>query len=154
MKLLTLSAKVKAQGYTLDKDGLEDHIYKIEDYDKFLDQPLTLGMFVPCKDGKPLGEPEGYRIWASLGCPNREAKSHANLIAYEKAKEAVIFEGFKISNEVGFISNGIYRIDFEPSAIFHFAIYTKQIGDCINMRTYTLRDLSTATIDNPLKLTK
>ena len=60
----------------------------IENYAKFLKQPLKLEMFVPCdNDGNILEEPQ--MIERKVGFDEEE------VIVYKKAKEKVLFEGFK-----------------------------------------------------------
>lgn len=58
----------------------------ILNYAKFLKQPLTLGMFVPCDvDGNVLEEPEN---------PKKSPEHMRKYDSYVKAKERVLFEGF------------------------------------------------------------
>ena len=59
----------------------------IENYAKFLKQPLKLEMFVPCdEDGNVLEEPNGIDTAIETGYFHD----------YNKARENVLFEGFKI----------------------------------------------------------
>ena len=63
-----------------------------EKYAHFLNQPLTLGMFVPCdEDGNVLEEPEKWSESWSFEKKSKVSKKNEN---YIKAKERVIFEGF------------------------------------------------------------
>lgn len=62
---------------------------RIIKYTKFLKQPLTLGMFVPCDEkGNVLEEPYFDGI-------NEVYYTHAKHW-YEEAKEKVLFEGFEL----------------------------------------------------------
>lgn len=74
----------------------ESTLKLIYNYGKFLKQPLTLGMFVPCDlDGNLLEEPQAYRTqicfdeW-DMVYDEKECKE------YQEAKERVLFEGFEI----------------------------------------------------------
>lgn len=74
------------------KCGNEPRLLRIEKYAKFLKQPLTLGMFVPCDDdGNALKEQDVSEFhpsdWKEISRQNSE---------FEKAKEKVLFEGFKL----------------------------------------------------------
>jgi hypothetical protein len=91
----------------------EARLQKIYQYSLFLKQPLKLGMFVPCdKDGNFLEEPkkEAYEVGAGVKCGgwdylyNSEDKAigyynkpqfDKDLLKYQKAKEKVLFNGFK-----------------------------------------------------------
>lgn len=66
-----------------EKKGLQNtdrhlRFEKILKYANFLKQTLTLGMFVPCVDNEPFNY-----------------SKHGNAEQYEKAKEKVLFKGFK-----------------------------------------------------------
>lgn len=61
-------------------------------YANFLNQPLTLGMFIPCDSkGKPLKEP--FTVGAKM-------KHHQlqHLDKFKQAKERVLFEGFRLTD--------------------------------------------------------
>ena len=65
----------------------------IENYAKFIKQPLKLEMFVPCDEyGDILEEPEYYE----QRLPNMMTEYNDEIYRYEQAKEKVLFEGFKI----------------------------------------------------------
>ena len=70
----------------------------IENYAKFLKQPLKLEMFVPCdEDGNVLGEPEIYSQWVRENF-NDELENEERINQckdYHQAKEKVLFEGFE-----------------------------------------------------------
>ena len=71
----------------------------IENYAKFLKQPLKLEMFVPCdEDGNVweyLPTKEEWE-WAQKDSAYAEQSFKQKEYYYEKAKERVLFEGFKI----------------------------------------------------------
>jgi len=87
-------------------------------YDAFLKQPLTLGMFVPCDlDGNVLEEPEkwaNFLEYSSVKVPNLKPE----LYDYAKAKERVLFDGFKICNRiesVKCVENGDFHFSYESA---------------------------------------
>ena len=63
----------------------------IENYAKFLKQPLKLEMFVPCDDDGNILENPDETIYKEK---DKECYGW-DMIDYEKAKEKVLFEGFK-----------------------------------------------------------
>lgn len=66
----------------------------IENYAKFLKQPLKLEMFVPCdEDGNVLEEPKIEEEYVDEHTTQIFAQYQYDL---DKAKEKVLFEGFKI----------------------------------------------------------
>ena len=70
----------------------------IENYAKFLKQPLKLEMFVPCdEDGNlweyPLTKEEWE--WAQKDSADAEQSFKQKEYYYEKAKEKILFEGFE-----------------------------------------------------------
>lgn len=69
-------------------------------YAKFLKQPLTLGMFVPCdENGKVLEEPEN---------PKKSPEHMRKYDSYVKAKERVLFEGFYLEHNSVMTPQGGY----------------------------------------------
>lgn len=69
----------------------------IENYAKFLKQPLKLEMFVPCDDyGNVLKEPINYNIWEELHYNNGKKEKGTigfdEHLKYQKAKEKVLCE--------------------------------------------------------------
>ena len=64
----------------------------IENYAKFLKQPLKLEMFVPCDDsGNVLEEPTNYEKRLS----NMMTEYNDEVYTYNQAKERVLFKGFE-----------------------------------------------------------
>jgi hypothetical protein len=80
---------------TKSKDLMETPLQKLNrhiSYANFLNQPLTLGMFVPCDDdGNVLDEPLNYKDWLkkSVGVPYILDLSQYE--EYQKAQSKVIF---------------------------------------------------------------
>lgn len=71
-------------------------------YAKFLKQPLTLGMFVPCdEDGNIIEEP--------MYDPANAQYYESHLYAYHNAKDRVLFEGFYIQTNFSKKENKTYR---------------------------------------------
>lgn len=102
-KLISMTGFVKevlkfkeSEYYEYDSNDNDKALNKIESYNEFLLQPLTLGMFVPCslENGMPLNDnglvdSEGYVL------------DEIEFKEYQKAKERVLFEGFGY-DEMGF----------------------------------------------------
>ena len=71
----------------------------LEKYAKFLKQPLKLEMFVPCDDDGNVWEYPPTKEeweWAQKDSADAEQSFKQKEYYYEKAKERVLFEGFKI----------------------------------------------------------
>jgi hypothetical protein len=94
-----------------------------KNYANFLKQPLTLGMFVPCKpNGKKMTDP------SVVACQELLEYDESD---YQQAKERVFFEGVdaKTAKQIMVLCNtveeAVYKFDFEreltPTAL-------KQIG--------------------------
>lgn len=65
-------------------------------YDDFLEQPLTLGMFVPCdSQGNVLEEPKKCQ-YAFGDQMVSEKQWNRDCQQYQQAKDRVLFEGFKV----------------------------------------------------------
>ena len=99
-ELPTLSEFVIAVGIThVDSPINEQDIY---DYNDFIRQPITKGMFVPCdEEGNVLDH-----IECSADCVYLESPCQCNLEKlkklkqYQQAKERVLFEGWEITVDV------------------------------------------------------
>lgn len=75
--------------------GIRDKVVEIRNYAKFLKQPLTLGMFIPCDlEGNVLVEP------SFSGVVEDEQYYGAEMDVYQEAKERVLFEDSEIKNEI------------------------------------------------------
>lgn len=77
---------------------------EIGNYANFLNQPLTLGMFVPCgEDGEVLKEPneKDEQFYGAYGISNlNKAKNK-----FEAAKDRVLFEGFEVMKDFLFLKS-------------------------------------------------
>ena len=93
-------------GKTLKDKSDKDYRFLRDKYDLFLEQPLTLSMFVPCgDDGEVLGEPMSYKKY--LNVSNTMSGSDILLCQqYQQAKERCLFEGFEAVNDE-LINNGV-----------------------------------------------
>jgi len=91
---------------------------KIKAYANFLNQPLTLGMFVPCDlDGNVLRELDIIN-YEKIHHVNRGYKEYSE--KYQQAKERVLFEGkHKTTEQYLITSNGskIYRSNLRYNTI-------------------------------------
>jgi len=122
----------------------------VSEWNEFLKETVKLSDFVPCgADGLPVEEP----IKIGMGIAENAYKEAME--KYQKAKQAVIFEGFYISSTSGknFIIRNAENISLQFEVDFN-GQYTISVA---NNRDYlvvisTYSDLAKATIDNPLKL--
>ena len=90
-----------------DFSVLNETFNRIENYAKFLQQPLTLSMLVPCNDkGDVLEEPD------------RSTHTNEECEEFKKAKENVIFEGFEY-NKNGYVyhKDNCYNCRFDEESI-------------------------------------
>lgn len=158
-QLLTLSAKIDE--YTLIGATVFRDFYKeITDHNDLLKTELTLSHFIPCdSEGKPMEEPH---LWGEY---NDETmcvfvKTKPLLLKecedYQKGKESVMFEGFRISFKRGhpinhevYLKDRVWIVEFRHGK-FPFIRPTATEPERIN----TIGDLAEATKSNPLTLTK
>lgn len=122
------------------------------EYAKFLKQPLTLGMFVPCDDeGNVLEEPKQ----TYLTCSFFEHQQFFNKQKkYEKAKEKVLFEGFNIlSNEDDIIEIECKDVFINYNKEEDLLFLDSWNGDAIIMNIECLANLINHTASN-IKLTE
>lgn len=99
MKLISMVDFVLEQNESIKSDmiGYGEFIDKVVKYAKFLKQPLTLGMFVPCDEsGNVLKEPERWLDFLKYPESFDGNKEWYDLYAYQQAKERVLFEGFEV----------------------------------------------------------
>jgi hypothetical protein len=98
MKLISMVAFIR-----LNEIQESDFYYPItQAYANFLNQSLTLRMFIPCDlEGNVLTNPIDNKDWSNW----TDAERSEICDAWEQAKERVLFEGFEI-DEDGNITNG------------------------------------------------
>lgn len=125
MKLISCTEFVLGQ----EKKGLQNtdrplRFERILKYAKFIKQPLTLSMFVPCdSDGNVLEEPNEY-------------KSEQ----YQQAKERIIFEGFEGFD--GQYAEPGYEVSNEYiSIVFYDSGYIISYKDYFDYKTETIEKL-------------
>jgi len=108
MKLISMTAFVLNQHNNLGIGGNTYQCFtkKCSNYANFLNQPLTLGMFVPCDDEgnilDELTEPKRIDYWSDNDTVYSGELFAFNLKQwklFKQAKERVLFEGFVIENE-------------------------------------------------------
>jgi len=69
-------------------------------YANFLKRELELGMFIPCDDdGNVLERPNNWAYFKSYGVNDLSKRDAKNCLKYQKAKEAVLFEGVEIRKD-------------------------------------------------------
>lgn len=150
MKTLDKTMVEYIQELSLNISCISKYTSKTLRYANFLSQPLKLEMFVPCKDGVPLEEPEAEMCCsASLyvsacGCFGKPINEE--WWVYQEAKEKVIFEGFIICDDSEY-SYWITEHSTSTDLIFY---KLKDRVDCFNDEIKTIKDL----IPYKLKLTK
>lgn len=105
MKLISMTDFVlNFKGNTAISHKAFEFARKSKNYANFLKQPLTLGMFVPCdQEGNVLRYP------ISKG----GSFINAELCAYEKAEEKVLFKGFKWKEDYALNENKDVYVDEE-----------------------------------------
>ena len=108
---------------------------RILKYAKFLKQPLTLSMFVPCDyDGNVLEEPKYWNKKYNDDIPESELILCEE---YRQAKERVIFEGFE-----GRYSESGYQVSNENILIvFYDAGYIVTYKACFDYKTETIESV-------------
>lgn len=95
----------------------ENMFNKVINYANFLKQPLELWMFVPCdKDGNVLEEP--IHIFSDYPQKEKSKMYQSNIltIEYQKAKNRVLFEGFKVHD-----LNGRFSIETENGTVITYS---------------------------------
>ena len=137
MKLISMTDFVLGQEQPtyLEKEEFEDVYYKIHNYAKFLKQPLTLSMFVPCDDeGNVLEEPKYWNKKYNDDIPESELILCEE---YRQAKERVVFEGF----EDRYSESG-YQVSNENILIvFYDAGYIVTYKACFDYKTETIESV-------------
>lgn len=93
-----------------EKKGLQNtdrhlRFEKILKYAKFLKQPLTLEMFVPCDEMTEVMNYEEIKQSVIEGTDSWDA--------YEKAKEKVLFEGFEVKGNYIMYYDFMYIMKYE-----------------------------------------
>lgn len=151
------SLKVKAKDCLMSELGLK--VFKAK---KQLDLPVTLSIFIPFENGKPLKKPERYDNWVSLGMPNIDSDRHKEKKAYKNACEAVLFEGWELVSNTVFnigvraidIKNKDWQLQFYYGGTYEGTVALMQdVSRPLPDGTKPLlHDLAEATIENPIKL--
>ena len=98
------------------KDGAKV-MNEIFSYAKFINQPLTLGMFVPCdEDGNVLEEPEYHEPHSE-----NEIGDYQELRdKFEEAKSKVLLDGFELLHEIyRFPKEKVYKLVLDSETIIH-----------------------------------
>ncbi|MCT4238494.1 hypothetical protein HZP42_19105 [Elizabethkingia anophelis] len=101
-----------------ERDYDNDFIRSVNEYAKFLSQPLTLGMFIPCdEDGNPWVYPPTNEEWEWAKKDSTEAEQSFKQKEYlfNEAKSRVLFEGFEIEqskSRIGFYLPEYNCIDY------------------------------------------
>lgn len=124
--------------FVLEQDNLieqetsvgDDDFRKVSTrYANFLNQPLTLGMFVPCDtSGKPMKEPSLYKQWYGNYVQGSFNSGNAPCRAYQKAQEGVLFEGVKYNSE-----SDILLFDTYLMPDYELDIYREEDGSTFHL---------------------
>ncbi len=135
-----------------------------------LDQPVTLSLFIPCENGKPLEKPINYKecgIQTQIACSQELEPCECAALGkykerYQKACEAVLFEGWElVSNDlynsgvrVVEIKNKDWQIQFYYGGSYEGTISLMQDvpRPLPENDKPLLNDLAEATTENPIKL--
>jgi len=147
--LITLSKYVDSAQQSTNNVGLGTLFVNVRTHNDFLKQPVTLSQFVPCKNGVPLGKPEGKN-------PNRSIWE-----PYNEAHNSIVFEGWEVIDDSTYNSGTrVVEIKSKESKLslqfYYNGGYDGTIGiskgELRSDNKNTLSDLAAATIENPLKL--
>ena len=98
-------------------------------YANFLNQPLTLSMFIPGgDDGEVLEEPSNYKEWNKKECAWWE--NYTECLEYQQAKKRCLFEGFELKNTHNLeTENPCYVVsNGENEVTFHIGLYNFSKG--------------------------
>jgi len=101
MKLISMCDYISYLDVHTNKETDSESFDRIVNYKDFLQTPLELGMFIPCKDGEPISEDiitskEEDVIFDSNGFDT-----------YKQAKERVVFEGFYKHHDLIYFPNQV-----------------------------------------------
>lgn len=103
----------------------------IENYAKFLKQPLQLCFFVPCdENGNVLEEPKRWNDYLQFPDSFDGNKEWGELYNYELAKERVLFKGFE-ARMFGWKKLYYVKLGDNKNSIYTFP----------NLRNYTIENL-------------
>lgn len=164
--LKTLSARIDEVTKELiecgDLPSAMDFI-DIDEYNDFLKQPITLSMFVPCDNGKPLEKPcehDGCYLLTEAEAQKGECNTEKGCTCktqsqYHKAQQAVIFEGWEVDHKYTYLRIRNKKKDtdliFDNGIVPEVKMLNKEYN-WYHIPIKTLTDLANATTDNPLKL--
>ena len=116
----------------------------IENYAKFLKQPLQLCFFVPCdENGNVLEEPKRWNDYLQFPDSFDGNKEWGELYNYELAKERVLFKGFE-ARMFGWKKLYYVKLGDNKNSIYTFP----------NLRNYTIENLvglEVGLIENAIK---
>ena len=160
MKLEILSKIILEEcEYAFDTGDDRESMIRLSTYNDLLMQPLTLSLFVECKDGVPLEKPKNYDYFNQLEVGQTFQAQLTkegfkewidSCKAYEAAEKLVIFWGFEVS-KIG-IQSDDWLIQFSTNRIF----LDRNVGDSLFVgqviNNPTISDLANATQDNPITL--
>jgi len=134
MKLISISDFVLDHFELLENIPTQEeairHINTVKRYVEFLKQSLKLEMFVPCdEDGNVLEKPENY-------IEGYDDAYNDEIYNYLRAKEKVLFKGFKIDKNGYLVHNNDISIgrfiSYEEGVEFLFRDNMKNIEDLVD----------------------
>lgn len=89
--------------------------------EKLMQTPLSLGQFVPCKDGKVLEKPKGLKIYNCEEEGMITAEISHNCSEYQQAMKEVLFEGYKITK-----GTDMYHLNKSGNSSFYEVSWIKK----------------------------
>ena len=120
IKLPTLNEFCKVLRANMEDITVHQVVDLIHLYIELIETDLQLGQFIPCKDGKPLEEPNDFKDY-SFELSVKNGRSHLGwskeCYEYQTAKEAVIFYGWRKDGLNNLITNGEMTIAFSENQI-------------------------------------
>jgi len=136
-KLIPMNAFVLAedqfisQFHTRDARTFEPY-NRIVNYAKFLTQPITLRMFVPCDDkGNPLSEPSNLERMQASWMDNPIDDNFYRVSAYNKAKSKVLFEGWSVIGQ----DDNVIEIEKDNENIWIDFFPKQELTPCIKLHS-------------------
>lgn len=105
-----LQYEVKREGNT-KQEVMVKHVKVLYNYANFLNEPLTLGMFVPCDlEGNIFSEPK------KIGAGYAEEAYTISLKQYKEAKQRLLFGGFNFK-VADWCDEIVFELDFNGNYI-------------------------------------
>lgn len=130
--------KKRYEGYQTYESGWfsYNHVIRLENYARFLKQPLTLSMFVPVGDEGGFLNPPIERLKMLPGGGNGYVMDDHEMSEYNESKSKILFGGFKT-----IISNNDIEFKFLNTLTLNWCKENKYFFDSFCNRTHNVEGL-------------